>query len=120
MPRAASNAASRSAANGRLDPRRFASPAVRAVLRRRMAELLGVLFALAALALTVALLTYDPADPSLNTATYRATHNLVGPAGAVASDQPQRDSAEPALRRQPPGPGQQAEHRQEGGQAEAL
>jgi S-DNA-T family DNA segregation ATPase FtsK/SpoIIIE len=86
MPRAASNTDPRSAANGRLDPRRFASPAVRAVLRRRMAELLGVLFALVALALTVALMTYDPADPSLNTATYRATRNLVGPAGAVIAD----------------------------------
>lgn len=86
MPRAASNTNPRSAANGRLDPRRFASPAVRAVLRRRMGELLGVLFALVALALTVALMTYDPADPSLNTATYRATHNLVGPAGAITAD----------------------------------
>ncbi|HEY4251383.1 MAG TPA: DNA translocase FtsK 4TM domain-containing protein, partial [Roseomonas sp.] len=86
MPRAASDPDSRSSANPRLDPRRFASPAVRAVLRRRMAELIGLLFALVALALSVALLTYNPADPSLNTATYQATRNLAGPVGAILSD----------------------------------
>ncbi|MBR0667534.1 cell division protein FtsK [Roseomonas hellenica] len=51
-----------------------------------MGELVGVLFALMALALAVALLTYDPADPSLNTATFHATRNLVGPAGAITAD----------------------------------
>ncbi|MES2712935.1 MAG: DNA translocase FtsK 4TM domain-containing protein [Pseudomonadota bacterium] len=69
------------------DPqRRFASPAVRLVLRRRVQETLGLLIALAALALAVALVTHDPADPSLNTATDRAARNLTGPAGAIASD----------------------------------
>ncbi len=67
-------------------PSRFASPAVRLVVRRRVQETLGLLLALAALALVVALVTHDPADPSLNTATDRATRNLTGPAGAVVSD----------------------------------
>jgi S-DNA-T family DNA segregation ATPase FtsK/SpoIIIE len=86
MPRATPTADPRSSAGSRLDPRRFASPAVRAVLRRRVAELAGLLFALLALALSVALLTHDQGDPSLNTATWQPTRNLVGPAGAVASD----------------------------------
>ena len=67
-------------------PGRFASPAVRAVLRRRMMELGGVLVALLAVALLVALGSHDPADPSLNTATDGPTRNLAGPAGAIASD----------------------------------
>ncbi|HYZ30720.1 MAG TPA: DNA translocase FtsK 4TM domain-containing protein, partial [Crenalkalicoccus sp.] len=46
--------------------RRFASPAVKAALRRRGAELLGILAGLAGLALLVALASYDPADPSLS------------------------------------------------------
>ncbi|MBR0657589.1 DNA translocase FtsK 4TM domain-containing protein, partial [Plastoroseomonas arctica] len=66
--------------------RRFASPAVRTVLRRRVQESIGLVLALAALALAVALVTHDPGDPSLNTATDRATRNLTGPAGAIASD----------------------------------
>ena len=65
---------------------RFASPAVRMAVRRRVQETLGLLLALTALALVVALVTHDPADPSLNTATDRATRNLTGPAGAVVSD----------------------------------
>jgi S-DNA-T family DNA segregation ATPase FtsK/SpoIIIE len=66
--------------------RRFASPAVVAVLRRRLIEFLGLLCALAGLALILALASHDPADPSLSTATGRAPVNLVGPAGAYVSD----------------------------------
>ncbi len=66
--------------------RRFASPAVRAVLRRRVAQFLGVLLCIGALALILALGSYDPADPSLNTATTRAARNLAGPTGAIVAD----------------------------------
>ncbi|MBK1661817.1 DNA translocase FtsK 4TM domain-containing protein, partial [Paracraurococcus ruber] len=66
--------------------RRFASPAVKAAIRRRIGELAGLLCALLGLALLVALASHNPADPSLSTATTRAPANLVGPAGAVVSD----------------------------------
>jgi S-DNA-T family DNA segregation ATPase FtsK/SpoIIIE len=66
--------------------RRFASPAVKAALWRRLAEFAGILCALAGLALLLALLSHDPADPSLSTATGRAPANVVGQAGASASD----------------------------------
>ncbi|MFT8243661.1 DNA translocase FtsK 4TM domain-containing protein [Roseomonas sp. BN140053] len=65
---------------------RFASPAVRTSMRRRGGEFLGVVLGLAGLALAVALASYDPADPSLSTATARLPQNLAGPAGAIASD----------------------------------
>ncbi len=41
---------------------------------------------LVGLAVLVALATYDPRDPSLNTATSRHVGNLAGPAGAVLAD----------------------------------
>jgi S-DNA-T family DNA segregation ATPase FtsK/SpoIIIE len=87
MPRAAltdeSHAATRfSAATGG----RFASAAVRAVLHRRLMEFLGLLAALGAVGLAVALISHDPADPSLNTATAGPVANLAGPAGAIVSD----------------------------------
>ncbi|MDN3568868.1 DNA translocase FtsK 4TM domain-containing protein, partial [Paeniroseomonas aquatica] len=66
--------------------RRFASPAVKAAMRRRLFELLAFLCALGGLGLLLALASHDPADPSLSTATTRATANLAGPAGAMASD----------------------------------
>ena len=86
MPRAALSNDVRS--SGRLSGAafRFASPAVRAVLRRRMNELAGVLVALAAVALLVALATHNPSDPSLNTATDRAPSNLAGHPGAIIAD----------------------------------
>ncbi|WP_188903014.1 FtsK/SpoIIIE family DNA translocase [Caldovatus sediminis] len=90
MPRATDAlAADRSAgSSGRVasGPRRFASPVVRAVLRRRIREFLGLALALAGLALLLALASHDPADPSLNTATDRAATNLAGPVGALVSD----------------------------------
>jgi DNA segregation ATPase FtsK/SpoIIIE, S-DNA-T family len=49
-------------------------------------ELIGLALACAGLALLIALGTYDPHDPSLNTASSRTTHNLVGPLGAVLAD----------------------------------
>ena len=83
MPRTATERSSHRALTG---TRRFASPAVAAVLWRRVAELLGLLSALAGLALIFALASYDPADPSLSTATGRTATNLAGPAGAYLSD----------------------------------
>jgi S-DNA-T family DNA segregation ATPase FtsK/SpoIIIE len=52
----------------------------------RAAGLIGLAMALAGLALLVALGSYDPHDPSLNTASSRETHNLVGSLGAILSD----------------------------------
>jgi S-DNA-T family DNA segregation ATPase FtsK/SpoIIIE len=65
---------------------RFASAAVRAVLRRRAMEMCGLLVAIVAIALGVALGSHNPADPSFNTATHGPTTNLAGPAGALVSD----------------------------------
>ena len=50
----------------------LASPAVRALFRRRLAEVGGLLFALAGIAVLLALATYDVSDPSLNTAAFSA------------------------------------------------
>jgi S-DNA-T family DNA segregation ATPase FtsK/SpoIIIE len=66
--------------------RKFASPAVKAALRRRGAELAGLALGVAGVALLVALLSYNPADPSLSTASMRETTNLAGPPGAILSD----------------------------------
>jgi len=66
--------------------RRIASPGLRALLLRRLAELGGLLLAVTAVALLVAIGSYDPADPSFDTATARAAHNLAGPPGADAAD----------------------------------
>jgi S-DNA-T family DNA segregation ATPase FtsK/SpoIIIE len=66
--------------------RRIASPAVRTLVRRRFAELGALVLAVLAVALLVALATYDAADPSLNTATTRPVANLAGPPGAVTAD----------------------------------
>jgi S-DNA-T family DNA segregation ATPase FtsK/SpoIIIE len=75
-----------SAAQGRLPPRRLASPAIREIIGRRMAELSGVAMAMGGIALLVALTTYNPRDPSLNTATSQHATNLAGPAGSILAD----------------------------------
>ncbi|WP_198381800.1 DNA translocase FtsK 4TM domain-containing protein [Roseomonas sp. KE2513] len=66
--------------------RRFASPAVKAALRRRGGQLMGMIAGLLGLAVLVALASHNPADPSLSTATSRAPTNLAGPFGALVSD----------------------------------
>jgi DNA segregation ATPase FtsK/SpoIIIE, S-DNA-T family len=66
--------------------RRFASPAIQSLMRRRAAELGGLALGLLGLALLVALASYNPSDPSLNTATARSATNLAGPVGAVLAD----------------------------------
>jgi DNA segregation ATPase FtsK/SpoIIIE, S-DNA-T family len=71
---------------GAAQARRLASPAIRDLAARRLAELGGFAVAVLGLALLVALATYNPNDPSLDTATTLRTSNLAGPAGAVVSD----------------------------------
>ncbi|NGM20911.1 cell division protein FtsK [Roseomonas stagni] len=84
MPRTATPPAvgDRIAAAGR----RFASPAVKALIRRRLAELLGLVLVVIGLVTGLALGTYDPADPSFSTATSRPVGNLIGAPGAHVSD----------------------------------
>ncbi len=53
---------------------------------RRLHELAGLLLLLAAVLLLLALVSYRPADPSLDTAGAQAIHNWIGRFGAGASD----------------------------------
>ena len=55
-------------------------------LRRRAAEALGIVCALAALWLLIALSTYEAGDPSFNNATAAEAMNMAGRAGAYTSD----------------------------------
>jgi S-DNA-T family DNA segregation ATPase FtsK/SpoIIIE len=66
--------------------RRFASPAVRAAIARRVNELGALLLGFGGLALLVAIATYNPADPSLSTATSQPVTNLLGRHGAIVAD----------------------------------
>jgi DNA segregation ATPase FtsK/SpoIIIE, S-DNA-T family len=66
--------------------RAIASPAMKALMHRRTAELGAIVLGLLGLALLVALASYDPRDPSLNTATSRHASNLAGPVGATLAD----------------------------------
>ena len=80
-----------SAAQGRLSParapsRRLASPAIRELVGRRVAELSGLALAVGGIVLLVALATYNPRDPSLNTATSQHATNLAGPLGSIFAD----------------------------------
>ena len=64
----------------------FASPTVRLLVRQRVGQLVGVAIVLLAAALIVALVSYNPRDPSMNTATSRLPTNLLGPSGAMVAD----------------------------------
>ncbi|WP_428489933.1 DNA translocase FtsK [Rhodopila sp.] len=55
-------------------------------MKERSAEFGGLLLGVLGLAILVALATYDPRDPSLDTATSRHVSNLAGPVGAVLAD----------------------------------
>ncbi len=66
--------------------RRFASPEVRNILAARLGQLGGLGFAIGALLLLVALASYNPHDPSLNTATSHPATNLAGIPGALIAD----------------------------------
>ena len=61
-------------------------PAAVAFLKRRLMELTGGALAAAVVLFGAALISFDHADPSLNTAAGGATTNLMGYAGAVAAD----------------------------------
>jgi len=64
----------------------FLPPGAGTFFRRRASEVLGLALFLAAVGLMLALFTYRPADPSLNTASGLPVRNLMGRPGAVASD----------------------------------
>ncbi len=72
-------------ARGRARHRRGWAEAM-ATLKRRLLESLGFGLLLACCLLALALLTYDPRDPSLNTAVNAAPHNFLGHSGAVLAD----------------------------------
>jgi S-DNA-T family DNA segregation ATPase FtsK/SpoIIIE len=55
-------------------------------LYRRLSETIGIFCFLGAAVLLAALVSYDPADPSFNSATTGATHNLLGRPGAHGAD----------------------------------
>ncbi len=55
-------------------------------LKRRLFESLGFALLLSSFLLALALLTYDPRDPSLNTAVDASPHNFLGQNGAVLAD----------------------------------
>ncbi|HVC62546.1 MAG TPA: DNA translocase FtsK 4TM domain-containing protein [Acetobacteraceae bacterium] len=74
------------AARSSVESRRIASPALRALMGRRTAELAALALGVLGLALLVALASYDPRDPSFNTATDRPVSNLAGSLGASLSD----------------------------------
>ena len=74
------------ALRSRFIPERFASPQLQALVRRRLAELGGILLAALAIAMLVALVTYNPRDPSPDTATVAQTSNMAGPIGAAYAD----------------------------------
>ena len=65
---------------------RLASPALRSLIARRLATLAALLLAGGGLVLLVALGSFDPLDPSFNTATMRRAHNLLGTPGALFAD----------------------------------
>ena len=65
---------------------RLASTELRTLMRRRLAGFAAMLVAAAAIVLGAVLLTYDPHDPSLNTATASPARNLLGPTGATVAD----------------------------------
>ncbi|HUZ63375.1 MAG TPA: DNA translocase FtsK 4TM domain-containing protein [Acetobacteraceae bacterium] len=68
------------------EARRLVSPALRSLIRRRLAELGGLALGLVGLALLLALVSYHAHDPSFDTASGAPVRNLAGPAGAVLAD----------------------------------
>ncbi len=65
---------------------RLASPKLRSMFWRRLAGLGAMVLAAGAVVLLAVLLTYDAQDPSLNTATARTAHNVLGVPGAMLAD----------------------------------
>ncbi len=75
-----------SARTARFDDRRLASPAVRGIIGRRLAELGAVGLAVIGMGLLLALASWHPTDPSPDTATAAAAANLLGRPGAAIAD----------------------------------
>jgi DNA segregation ATPase FtsK/SpoIIIE, S-DNA-T family len=69
-----------------MESRTFASPALKALIGQRSAEFGGFFLGMAGVALLIALLTYNPLDPSLDTATTRHATNMAGQGGAMLAD----------------------------------
>jgi len=67
-------------------PSSFFPPELKKFLRRRLIESRGLLFAVLSLVAMVAVLSYDPADPSWNRAGPGPVNNLLGEPGAVFAD----------------------------------
>ncbi len=67
-------------------PRHFVSPTLRALAGRRLSEMLGLLLCLVGILLLLALATYNPRDPSFDTATSLLPTNIAGAPGALLSD----------------------------------
>src|SRR5947208_2615282 len=69
---------------------KFVSVAFTPTKNRRLNELIGFLLFVSALLLFLALASYSPSGPSLNTASnrpaWKPTHNLIGVLGAYGSD----------------------------------
>ncbi len=65
---------------------RFASPEIRSIAALRMGQLASITLVAGAVLLMAALLTYNPHDPSLNTATSQPATNMLGLAGAGVAD----------------------------------
>ena len=62
------------------------APPLRVVFKRRVEEMLALVLAATGVALLVALGSYNPLDPSLDTATVTRAANLAGPPGAIVAD----------------------------------
>jgi S-DNA-T family DNA segregation ATPase FtsK/SpoIIIE len=67
-------------------PPRLVSAAIRATIGRRLADIAGLAMAMGGIFVFVTLITYNPRDPSLNTATSQHATNLGGPAGSILAD----------------------------------
>ena len=55
-------------------------------LKQRLIETGGIILFITAFLIGVAVLSYDAADPSLNSASGETLHNILGPAGAYTAD----------------------------------
>ena len=64
----------------------FFSPAMKARLARRGAEMIALVLTLLGLTLLIALVSYHPSDPSFDTASNLPVRNLLGPPGAMVAD----------------------------------
>ena len=65
---------------------RLLPPAAKEFIKRRLAEVLGILLMAAGLAYCLAVVTFNPGDPSLNKASDEPVRNLLGKWGAVIGD----------------------------------